>query len=352
MKFAATTALMALILGMACHHDPEVAWSPKSQPSTAVQSNMGAVGGSRAANPMVRQSLASEAVGVLELAAESDHPLLRANALESLHARPEFLPPYARRGLGDENRAVRFVAAMTVGKFRLEELADLVEPLLHDESGSVRAAAIYALFRCGRTVDLNPLAALINSDDPEVRANAAMVLGLLGNSTGALLIEQAVGRGMELTSPARAKIVDLQLAEALFYLGRTEQVHTIRAALFLTPDNQEVTALACLIAGRMGDHGAIGGLQRLVLGSGVDRRPAEVRMAAITALAQLGEQVPAGSLDAYVVHRTPEIRHQAAYALGEVGRTNALPALARLLHDPNPLVQVAAAGAIAKLQSE
>ena len=89
-----------------------------------------------------------------------------------------------------------------------------------------------------------------------------------------------------------------------------------------------------------------------MLGTGFDRRPAEVRMAAITALAQLGEQVSADSLDAYVAHRRPEIRHQAAYALGEVGHPNGLPTLARLLHDPNPIVQVAAAGAIVKLQPE
>ena len=67
------------------------------------------------------------------LTVDAEEPLLRANAIEALHGVPEYLGPAVRQGLTDPNRGVRFVAAMTVGKKQLMEIAPLVEGLLEDE---------------------------------------------------------------------------------------------------------------------------------------------------------------------------------------------------------------------------
>jgi len=294
-------------------------------------------------------ALESAAIDELESAATSDVAQLRANAIEALHEAPERIAEYARLGLADENRGVRFVAAMTVGKLRLESVASLAEPLLLDESESVQAAAIYALHRCGRDVDLNPLARMLRSNSPEVRGNVALVLGELGNSSAAPMIEQAMGRGMELAAPSRARIVDIQLAEALVRLGKVDHVQSVRATLFLPPDQQEITALACLVLGRLQDEGARGGLMRLIDADGAQKRPAEVRLAAAMALAQIGEQVPSGIAYEYVENTRPEVRHQAAMTLGEIGSLDSLPVLRGMMADANPLVRVAAAGAILRI---
>jgi hypothetical protein len=68
------------------------------------------------------ENLREPAISLLLDAVESNHALLRANAIEALQGAPEHVEPAVRRGLGDENRGVRFVAAMTVAKLRLESV--------------------------------------------------------------------------------------------------------------------------------------------------------------------------------------------------------------------------------------
>src|SRR5690606_38278280 len=80
---------------------------------------------------------------------DSASPVVRANALESLHTLPADAAEGARRLMMDENRGVRFVAAMTIGKLQVKEVAHLLRPLVEDSSESVRIAARYALSRCG-----------------------------------------------------------------------------------------------------------------------------------------------------------------------------------------------------------
>jgi hypothetical protein len=103
----------------------------------------------RASSPQPQLRAAS--LGLLERAAESDNAQVRANALEAMQVDPVVVGTYAAGGLVDENRGVRFVAAMTIGDLELVHLAHLLEPLLRDESESVQAAAIFGLHRCGRT---------------------------------------------------------------------------------------------------------------------------------------------------------------------------------------------------------
>ena len=126
--------------------------------------------------------LREAAIELLSQAMNSTYPLLRANALEALQLAPEVFEPFVRKSLVDPNIGVRFIAAMSIGQLKMKHLAHLAEPLLHDPSQSVQAAAIFALHKCGHQVDLTPLAEMILSNKPEIRGNAAMVLGDLGNT--------------------------------------------------------------------------------------------------------------------------------------------------------------------------
>src|SRR5688572_29029361 len=65
------------------------------------------------------ENLRAPAISLLMQATESPSPLLRANAIEALQHDAEHIEQIVRRALGDENRGVRFVAAMTTGKLKL-----------------------------------------------------------------------------------------------------------------------------------------------------------------------------------------------------------------------------------------
>ena len=292
-----------------------------------------------------------DALMILRKAADSASPQLRANAIEYLQPLPDDLEPIVRKALADDNRGVRFVAAMTIGKLKINRLAPLLEPLLHDESESVQAAAIYGLRRCGRQTNPTPLAAMLVSDDPEIKGNAALVLGELQDKSAIQVLEHAVGRGLSRVEPARAKIVELQLAEAMVKLGAENQVMPIRAALFAPAEQSEIIALACQMCGALKDGKAAPDLNNILLYGGPRQRPAEVRMAAAMALAQIdpGRAHPEIPLQ-YVQSEHDQLRAQAATTLGAIGDPTSLPYLAHLLNDPNPIVQAAAAGAVLRMR--
>ncbi|MHC4447086.1 MAG: HEAT repeat domain-containing protein [Planctomycetota bacterium] len=346
-SFAALTVGAALA---ACAHPQDQVWSTKSQSLWAQGApalNVGTLPTAEA----VEGDLRDAALALLRQAADSSNALLRANAIEALHHAPDQLEPIVRQALLDENRGVRFVAAMTIGRLRMESIAHLLEPLLRDESQSVRAAAIYGLRACGYPADLNPLAEMIRSDDPEVKANAAMVLGELGNASAVPMIQEAVGKGLHGVPAARAKIVELQLAEALVKLGVRSELEVIRAALFTPVEQGELTALACQMCGRLNDRRVVPDLLRLALRTGERSQPAEVRLAATLAVAQIEPgQAPLEVPRGYVGSDRYEVRAQAALTLGGIGDPATLPTLTSLLSDENPLVQVAAAGAILQIQ--
>ncbi len=348
-RMAGWAVLGVLAAPAGCYQPSDQVWSTKRQ---SVAGEPAPTLNVAAPDPESAPSeLPAAALELLEQALGSTDPLLRANAIEALHHAPKHLQPAVSAALVDENRGVRFVAAMTIGKFRLRSIAHLLEPLLRDESESVRAAAIYGLARCELPVDRNPLAEFIESDDPEVRANAALVLGGLGSPSAVAMIRRVIGRGMGRVAVARAKIVELQLAEAMVRLGAEQELQVIRAALFAPPEQGEITALACQMCGRLNDRRAVADLIRIARRTGRRRQPAEVRMAATLAIAQI--EPMAASIDvpmAYIASDRPELRAQAALTLGGFRDPTNLPMLAILLSDENPLVQVAAAGAILQIQ--
>ena len=292
---------------------------------------------------------AARSVSWLLNAVVDSQPIVRATAYEALEGDPDALYEAAPFGLIDENRGVRFVAAMSAGDAGLAGLAPLISPLLSDPSASVRAAAIYAMNKIGEGADPSPLASMARSDDPEVRANAYLVLGLMGNPSAIPLIESTLGKGMRLVNPMRVRLTELQAAEALVLLGDQDDIEPIRAALFTPVEQGEITVLACDMLGRLGDEQARAMLFRMIAASGNQTRPPEIRMAATAALFRLGPPLPEGLENlilSQVGDRDPRRRVQAAACLAVVPGQQALAALEGLLSDGEPMVRTAAAGAI------
>ncbi len=288
------------------------------------------------------------AIDLLIDASLSSEPIYRAHGLEGLQFRVTELQPVACRLLADPNPGVRFAAAVMVGKKHLVDCAPLVEPLALDPNPSVRAAALYALVRLGRVVDLNPLTELAMSSDAEVRSNTFYVLGELRNPSAIPLVESVVGRRLVGADQTRAKIVDLQAAEAMAKMGDYRQYDPIRAALFAPSEQAEFIALACQMIGETNDRGARGHLIGLWNGRGPLQRPIEIRLIAGAALVRIGEPnlEPIFELcSTAVLNQSPTIRAQAAATLGWAGGKRALDAIAPLLKDPYALVRLTAASA-------
>ena len=349
-------ALMAMpvILG-ACDSAPttsEQPWSSRSQSMQPTGDAKLSDSGRPTVAPLPVESSGSAhtaAVTLLRGAAVSQVPIYRANACEALVSSPEDLKAVVVPLLSDPNRGVRFVACVSVGRAKLTDLADAVQPLLVDESASVRAAAIYTLTRLGRRVDPSPLAAMIRSDDPEIRSNAYLVLGDIGNRSAVPMIRASLGKGMRQVNPARVRIVELQAAEALVRLGAADGIEPIRAALYSPGEQAEFTALAAQQVARLKDEGSRPILMRLIDGTGISARPTEVRIGCATALAQVSSQ------DSQTVvkfartllgDREPAVRAEAALAIGYAGGVAVVPELEPGLFDKDPAVQLAAAKAI------
>ena len=162
-------------------------------------------------------------MSILEQAVESSDPRSRANAIEALkHADKQSLSDAVRAGLVDENRGVRFVAVMMMGEAELCDNKVLLEPLLDDPSPSVQAAVLCTLYKCGQQVDLNPIGIMLNSDDPEQRGNAALVLGEMGNTSAVSLIRHASRTTPSSIPTIRRRVINLQMAEALVKLGEEQ----------------------------------------------------------------------------------------------------------------------------------
>jgi apolipoprotein N-acyltransferase len=326
-------------------------WSSRAQsvqPTGEVRLAEGRVAGAPIAVESSGDARGS-ATALLSNAASSDVPMFRANACEALGAAPSVLGGVAPALLRDPNRGVRFVAAMEVGRAGLAPLADAVQPLLLDESDSVRAAAIFAMSRLGRPVDPSPLAAMVRSDDPEIRSNAYLVLGELGNRSAVALIRDSLGKGMRQVNPARVRVVELQAAEALVRLGEADGIEPIRAALYAPGEQSEFTALAAQQVARLADEGSRAILMRLVDGTGISARPTEVRICCASALAEISPSDRPSVVKfarTLLQDREPAVRAQAAIALGVAGGAAVVPELQGLLLDRYPQVQLAAAKAI------
>ncbi len=345
----AAVVAVPLLLAVGCGDTTEQVWSTRGDQNGATAEWLDPA--TRAMGRSIEVDLEQSgtrqsAIEILKQAAESDNPLLRANAIESLHYAPEVLESVLQERLADENRGVRFIAVMSVGRFQLKELAPLVYPLRHDDAPSVRAAAIYALTRCGEEVDPTPLASMLLGDVPEAKANAAIVLGELGDSSAIPLLRRAVGRGMSRVSEAQAKIIDLQIAEAMVKLGDDRELEAIRATLFAPAEQGELIALACQMLGRLNDARAAPNLMDLAGREGRRELPAEVRMAATMALAELGADAPVTVPLRFASSRDFQQRAQAAVTLGAIQTSGSAQALRQLLTDSNPLVQICAAGGV------
>jgi len=309
-----------------------------------------------------QRTLRRDAAAYLNTMRKDEYALYRANAIEALQADPKMGEVAAREGIEDTNLAVRFVSAMAIGQHQYSAAAPLVHALLNDASPSVQAAAAFAMSRNGFAVDLGLLAEMLRGDDPRAAGNAALVLGELGDSSALPLLRESIEFRSPRVSAQQQRLVQLQIAEAMAKLGDPFAIPRIRAELYSRqPEHGEVMALAASMLGTLQATRTIGDLRNIVAMWKQYRHSAEVRLAALTSLAQLGEAQPIDLVLEYLGptyrDRTNSsfiaIQSQAAHALGEYPAQDALPHLARVFDSSvEPQIRLQAAASILRHTAE
>ncbi len=302
------------------------------------------------ADRVVLSGLRERAIGMIESASRDASPEVRANAIEASQKMKSRAEPLLAVALKDQSPAVRTVAAMAVGKLQASSLVASVRPLLDDPTEFCRAAAIYALTRCGQQVDPSPLASMLLSEpSARVRSHAATILGQIGNPTALPLLKQAAYQGVPTATFVEEKLFQLQVAEAMVRLGEREAINAIYSALYpARPEELEAAALAAAILGELRDRNSVDRLIYVI----EYRNPqgqsysAEVRLASATALARLGIVRGGFVADEFRASEIPALRAQSAFAYGEIGTPESLAALETLLEDPDPRVRVSAANGV------
>ncbi len=311
----------------------------------------------------------------------SDDPFVRANAIEASLNLPNMsddmrLTPMLQLALSDRAEVVRFAAAATVARGEIKAMIPSIRPLVEDRSANVRAAALVALYRCGESVDLTPIASMLTSQNASWRANAALMMGLSGDVSAIPMLTDVGEVGLPIgVSQVQGLLSRLQLAEARLRLGDESAIGVVRAAMYSSYG--EVRVLAIMMLGQIGDEKMQEALFD-VIESGP--APVELRLAALASLAQVG--LPAAIKDvlrlkAHVIEGSESpaaaVRAQSASTLGHMEnarrrvRRNIAPTdpadvravfddvfaiekLLTLLNDESEQVRVAAADAILRIE--
>ena len=286
-------------------------------------------------------TLVSDARQELQKAAASKEATLRANALEAMRDVPD--PAFRQAIIGaleDEVPVVRFAAAMAAGELELAEARDALVGMLEDRNANVRVAVRFALHKLGITEHSHDLEETAQSDDPGVRGNTALALGLLGEKSAAAGPTSILYTLRRDRHPA----VRQQAQEAIWRLGDRSAVEDLVALTVSKFVDDQMVGLLALAAPRepsVREH----------VRAGLTNDYPEVRLVAARAMGMLGSDDGYALVQKGAKGGDARQRFLAALAYGAIGRSDAQDDLSRLLKDKDARVRVAAAAAVLQLAS-
>lgn len=284
-----------------------------------------------ALDPALRQ----RARQMLQQAATSEDAVIRAHAIESLkRTLKSDAKETVLQAMKDPSPRVRFAAAMAAGELQLAEAHDPALTLADDPNSAVAIAARFALHMTGDTSLSHDLEETARSPEPAVRANTAMVLGLMNEPSAVKILEPMLYD--------REAIVRYQAAESLWRLGNRAGLEMLLGGIYSSyPDDQ----MMCLLALAAPRKPAMLAHVRPGLTTDYD----EVNLVGARAMGMLGSDEGFGWAVKAVRSGEPRMRLLAALAFGAIGRADAQPYLSPLLNDSDPHVRLAAAEAILQL---
>lgn len=286
---------------------------------------------------------------------------VRMHALEAL-ASTEGLAagPALMQGLNDDPAMVVAAAAMAAGDIRYGPAKPrLMELAAHRKTPpKLLCVVIYALHRLGNDEYTSELGKLLRHDNKWVRAEAARVMGMMGEKS-------AVGPLKNLLDDEREVAVRLQIAEALALVEEDERsigmLEGFTKGMFV-----EDKIIAIRAMGRFRHRRTLGVLENLMNDS---KQDTIIRVAAVGSLARMGDS--RGYKMARQAILEPErmlkkarkgqpirpedieiVRIQGVMALEHMGETAAVDDLHPLLRARSGELRVAAAKAVLRLLKE
>lgn len=177
------------------------------------------------------------------------------------------------------------------------------------------AAENLGLMRSREAVE--PLVALMNDPEPEVRIRAARALGIIRGSTSIRPLVRA------LADPSRWSAI--RVAEILISVG-AEAADELLAAFESLPRHARLSALDVL--GRIRSLRAVGLMKRCL-----DDPDADIRARAAHGLGLVGDSGAAGDLIKALADPEWPVRAMAAKGLGRIGNPAAIPHLCQAMKD-------------------
>jgi HEAT repeat protein len=272
----------------------------------------------------------------------SSDPLVRAQALEALRNSPDMQTPgQVVAALRDPQAVVRFAAGMTAGELKLKEAYSALRDLAADDpNGSVQVAARFALHKLGDTALSHDFEKLAKHNDPRVRRNVALALGLLGEKSALTTILPVLKLDID-------PLVRQQAYEAMWRLGEESALTPLVALTASAYADDKIIGLLALAAPKrtiVREH-----VRGLLAGDDVH---VEVALVAARAMGMLASDEGYRIALNGAAAADPNQRFLAALALGAIGRNDAQEPLRKLLSAPEPNVQLAAASAILQLNSQ
>jgi len=309
-------------------------------------------------NPIV---VRTEAELVLYNAVKDSDPFTRSNAIEAMSQTlgEEGGSAYLQ-ALADGDPSARFAAAMAVGDLKYYPARDRLLTMAGDKQlepdKRVMCAVIYALHRLDNYQYTGQLGQLLFDQEKEVRANAALAMGKLGEPS-------AIGPLKSLLASELEPMVRLQIVESLALLGDQASALSLEGytkTVFLDERLVAIPAMAKVNPQRAS------AVLRELLGA---QHPPQVRVAAAGALASIGQtddnifslakraaSRPAEMLQkAYGPEKTAtalevhSLRRLSAIALGYTNKLAALDILQPLLTNEDKGVRLAAAMSVLRL---
>lgn len=308
--------------------------------------------------PQERLELEGRALDLLLRAAQSDDPVVVANALEALvKVAPRDGRPAFRQATRAELPLVRFAGLMALGDVRDAESLPLMTAAAQDAHALVRLAGAYAACRCGKDGYARVLMrALTDAPEENLRAEAAHLLGRLGEPRACKWLRVA----RELAANKKSRRVDLAINGALARLGDEDGLPQL---VVYSRGDAATRAEALLILAELDYRDAREDLLFALVGP--EEEYLEARLIAARGLGKLGyregydlalrmleytDPNPAPTPDN--PDRTFTVRSLAVHALAEIGDARALAPLRELAADQgDPRLQVAASYAVCRILS-
>ena len=285
--------------------------------------------------------LESRALRIVREALADESGVIRSHAIEVIVTtqRRELMPQVLKL-LTDEQIHVRFGAGIAVGDMEYTAGEYMIKPMLEDPNPNAGIAAAYALARLGRAGYAERIRDAAKSTDQTVRANAALLLGKLGDKNNLPLLYDVL---RDLDSADKAKF---QAVESIARLG-DEQIYKDK--------------LWALLISKYADDRVIG-IRGMGLLNTVDAKNAiitmlrdevgEVRLCAAQQLAQMGDLTGEQEVMAYFKTQSPDLNQTSVaniFATMAIGRMATAPGtkyLPQLLQSRSKVIRLTAAQSV------